>query len=214
MDDTAKFWSTVGVSKRFTDPFFVERFATFVSPDAPVIEYGCGYGRIMKVLKEKGFSDVVGFDISRGMIDRGRRDFPDLQFKLLDQSANISLQDEAVAGVIISTVLCNVYEKHEQKKIFDELYRILCVGGVIYFSDFLITESDHFRQKYKNCGVPGEEYGVYKTSEGLLARHHQPSWVQELLSPFELQCYDQFEHETMNGNPVRAFYAIAMKTRI
>jgi hypothetical protein len=55
-EQVQSFWSEVGSTKTFTDPFFIEQFTANVPIDGLVVEYGCGYGRILNLLWENGFT--------------------------------------------------------------------------------------------------------------------------------------------------------------
>ena len=63
----AAYWDSVGATKTFTHPVNVP-WLTGVSRNGRVLDYGCGYGRVMAELDEQGFSDVLGVDLSPALI--------------------------------------------------------------------------------------------------------------------------------------------------
>ncbi|MGB5589292.1 MAG: class I SAM-dependent methyltransferase [Gammaproteobacteria bacterium] len=38
-----------------------------------MLDYGCGYGRVTRLLTSMGYEAVLGYDISEAMLARGRR---------------------------------------------------------------------------------------------------------------------------------------------
>jgi SAM-dependent methyltransferase len=66
------YWETAGAAKTFTHPLHPEWLAG-MGRSARVLDYGCGYGRVMAELGHHGFEDVLGVDISAALIERGRR---------------------------------------------------------------------------------------------------------------------------------------------
>ena len=77
------YWDNIGATKTFTHPVNLSSLAG-VSPDARVLDYGCGYGRVMAELSKHGFRDVSGVDLSPALIERGRQLRPDLCFAVLE----------------------------------------------------------------------------------------------------------------------------------
>lgn len=43
------YWSRVGPAKSFRHPVNFERLSALVAPDALVLDYGCGYGRVLRL---------------------------------------------------------------------------------------------------------------------------------------------------------------------
>ena len=76
--ESRAFWNEVGSQKNFDDPFFLDSFSPYVTKESPIIEYGCGYGRLLNLLSEKGYSNLQGFDLAPKMLKRGFSLFPHL----------------------------------------------------------------------------------------------------------------------------------------
>ncbi|RSO16132.1 class I SAM-dependent methyltransferase, partial [Streptomyces sp. WAC 06725] len=49
------FWETAGATKTFTHPLDAELLAAYVPRDVPVLDYGCGYGRLTAELGAVGY---------------------------------------------------------------------------------------------------------------------------------------------------------------
>jgi len=147
MKANVQYWSEIGSTKNYEDPFFVEQFTKYLTPNPFIVEYGCGYGRILQILKEQGFNRLKGYDIAPGMIDRAKRENPWLDCELLKKSGEIPLPDNTCDGLIASTVLCCTPDPQEQEKIIREIHRVLKPGGVLHYLDFLICDAPYYQEK-------------------------------------------------------------------
>jgi SAM-dependent methyltransferase len=206
-----EYWNEIGPTKEFEDPIYLDKWANFVSFESLIIEYGCGYGRLLKLLDSVGYSRLIGFDLSPNMLARGRKENPQLKLKLLKQSGEIPFENESTDAVILSTVLCSVIDKKEQTQLIQEILRILRKGGILYLTDFLLCDHPKYQEKYERGVSEFGEWGIYKTNESLVVRHHKAGWILELLHSFDIQWFEQFSFKTMNQNPARTFHCIATK---
>lgn len=209
--DTKTFWNEIGYKKNFSDLFFADKLIPYLKKEDRIVEYGCGYGRILNLLKEKGYRNSIGFDLSPKMLERGKKEHPDLDMHLMAESAKIDLLDATCDAAILSTVLCSIYKFDEQAQVFNEMHRVLKIGGYIYICDFELTESDYYFAKYdKFASRDSPEYGIYK-SQGTLVRHHSLDCLIERLKGFEIIWKTSIDTVNVNNHPVKAFHLIAKK---
>ncbi|MFD7155304.1 methyltransferase domain-containing protein [Kribbella sp. NPDC059898] len=112
------------------DPFeagALDYFAALV-PDGPVGDLGCGTGRITTYLAGLGL-DVFGMDLTPGMIEVARREYPDLRFEV-GSLFDLDLKDDELAAALAWYSL--VHTPREQlPTAFAELFRVLRPGGVL-----------------------------------------------------------------------------------
>ncbi|WBC14683.1 class I SAM-dependent methyltransferase [Micromonospora sp. WMMA1998] len=73
-------------------------FAETVGPDRPVLEVGCGTGRVTAHLRRLGL-DVTGVDLSPGMVAVARRAYPELRFAVGSMTEPIAA-DGSLAGLV------------------------------------------------------------------------------------------------------------------
>lgn len=205
------YWNTIGSKKDFEDPLYLERLAPFLTKNSLIVEYGCGYGRMLAQLKAEGYHNLKGFDFSASMIQRGKTENPDLDLRLVNESGTIPLADASVDAVVVSTVLCSMVNQIEQKNLISEISRILKNTGVLYITDFLQCDHPYFNEKYAKGVKEFGEWGLYTTSEGLTVRHHTTKWIMQLLANFDVHWFEQFNFKTMNQNPARTFHCVAIK---
>lgn len=207
-----EFWNEIGFNKNFNDPFFIDRLSPWLSKDKQIIEYGCGYGRILNILWEHGYKKTIGFDFASKMLERGHVSFPYLNLQLIKHLNKIPLPDQSVDIAVLSTVLCSNPYKRDQKKIIKEIQRVLKKEGIFYFCDFLITPSGTYWPRYLEHSHLGQKsFGLYKTSTGILVRHHHIHWILDLLKDFDTLWLEQMNGITTGNNSVRTVHLIAQR---
>lgn len=208
---TQEYWNTIGVKKEFEDPLYLDKLSPFITKESKIIEYGCGYGRLLQILNENGYHNLTGFDFAPNMIERGKNQSPTLDLRLLETPGIIPCQNESIDAVVLSTILCCMIDTDEQVLLMEEILRILKKMGVIYLSDFLICEDERYKDKYCEGFKKFGTQGIYTTSENLTVRHLTSSNVFDLLNHFDIQWFEQFDFKTMNNNPARTFHCLAKK---
>jgi ubiquinone/menaquinone biosynthesis C-methylase UbiE len=111
---------------------YAARIGICIDRTSPVLDFGCGVGRLTRALAEH-FPECVGVDISPTMINLARemnRDLPNCRFQLNDDIQLKSLQDNYFGFIYTSLVLQHVTEPCSHKYIV-ELVRVLKLGGAL-----------------------------------------------------------------------------------
>ena len=207
-----QYWNDIGAKKTFEDPLYLEKLAPFLSPTAQIIEYGCGYGRMMRILKSAGYLNLIGFDFAPNMITRGLSENPDLDLRLLEKAGVFPYNNESIDAIVMSTVLCCITNEEELTALIEEIKRVLKPKGILYITDFLICEHPRYQEKYASGLQRFGIWGIYTTNENLTVRHYTTKDIMDLLRPFDIQWFEQFDFKTMNQNPARTFHCIAKKS--
>src|SRR5688572_21249690 len=104
IENQADYWDSVAEHKEFTHPFNFDQFELMTSRAAHILDYGCGYGRIVNELHNKGYENVVGLDFSSQLISRGKRLFPTLNLNVIENPI-IPYPDKSFDAVILFAVL-------------------------------------------------------------------------------------------------------------
>ena len=211
--DIQTFWNEVGAQKDFEDPLYLEKLEPFIDRHSMVVEYGCGYGRLLQLLYTKEYQNLLGFDFASKMIERGKKAYPHLNLEVIAQSGKMPLENSVCDAIIMSTILCCVIDKEEQVRLLEEVRRVLKPGGVVYLSDFLMCDHSRYAAKYQEGYAAYGEWGIYTTSEGIAVRHHSTEWIMQLLNGFDIQWFEQFDFKTMNNNAARTFHCIAKEIK-
>lgn len=202
------FWNEIGSKKNFEDPLSIDKFSAYINSDSKIVEYGCGYGRLMNLLKSKGYQNIIGFDYAPNMIERGNQTNPDLDLRLIEKSAEVPLEDGYADLVIMSTILCCVIEKKEQEKIIQEMKRILKPNGLLYVSDFIVSSHPRYVSKYQKGFEDFGIHGVYTTDEGIAVKHYTTKEVTKIFEDFDILWFEQFDFKTMNQNVAKTFHLV------
>lgn len=129
------------------DPFEIGALDYFgaLVPDGPVGDLGCGTGRITAYLAAKGM-DVFGVDLTPGMIEVARREYPELRFEV-GSLFGLDLKDGELAGALAWYSLVHT-PAEDLPAVFAELFRVLRPGGHLVHGFKVGTGSRHLTQAY------------------------------------------------------------------
>ena len=197
--DQKEYWNSAAETKTFTLPFDSGLFSRFVKKDAAIVDIGCGYGRVLKILREEGYEDLMGYDFSPRMIERGRRECPQIAFETMEEG-KIPREDESADAAILFAVLTCIVSDESQKELVAEIRRILKPGGILYVNDYLLNPDERNRERYRKYEKEFGVYGAFELPEGALCRHHSEEHVRELFHDFETKEYGHVTYTTMNGH--------------
>lgn len=205
-----KYWDTVADKKEFTTPFQIEAFEKIVKKSAFILDIGCGYGRTLEQLYQYGYHNLMGIDFSEKMIERGRKQYPNLDLRVMSKKT-IDLDDNSCDTVILFAVLTCIIDDNEQLELIKEIKRVLKPNGIIYINDFLLNSDERNLKRYDDFKNKFHKYGVFELSEGAIVRHHDIEWIKQLVAPFEEIALNRVTYTTMNGNKSNGFYFLGRK---
>ncbi len=209
-DQQTEYWDSVAAEKSFTHPLDGLRLREMAPAESAILDYGCGYGRTCAELVSLGYQNVIGVDISKGMIARGHAQFPGLDLRV---QAGIPLPfgtgtfDVCIAFAVLTCIPSN----DGQRQTVAELHRVLRAGGILYLSDYPVQGDERNQTRYSQFEREYGTFGVFRLPDGGVVRHHDMAWVHELLAVFRLLDERNLQVQTMNGNPAKVFQIIARK---
>ncbi len=93
-----------------------------------VAELGCGPGHVAGYLAARGV-DVVGLDLSPGMIDQARRLFPDVEFVVGDMLA-LPFEDRSLTQIVSFYSIVH-FDDDQLRQAFREMARVLRPWGAV-----------------------------------------------------------------------------------
>lgn len=199
------YWNKMADHKNFTTPFQFDIFLKYVHKNEAILDIGCGYGRTLNELSEKGFTKLHGIDFSKNMIERGKKQFPQLSLACTD-SKTLPYEADTFDAVIILAVLTSIIRDDDQRQFISEIQRVLKPQGILYINDFLLNTDERNVKRYEMYENKFNQYGVFQLPEGAIMRHHHIQWITELTSPFKQIAFQEMSYTTMNGNTSRGFY--------
>ncbi len=208
--DQTWYWNKVANYTEFTHPLSPDLLKKYFKKEDLILDYGCGYGRIIKQLIDNNFKNVVGIDTSFNLIERGKTE-GNLPIYHLNNLNEISIEDNSVDKIVLFAVLTCIPSIEEQQKLISTLYSKLEIGGMLYISDYYIQEILNENNRYGQFGKDDINFGIFKIEEGAVFRHHTKEWMVNLLSKFTILEEKSINVMTLKGNSAKAFQIIAQK---
>jgi SAM-dependent methyltransferase len=211
LDRQIDYWDRIGPGKPFDHPVNIERLRQWLAPVDRILDFGCGYGRVLGLLHRSGYRNLLGVDQAPMMIATARERFPEITFERLAFSPRLDLPDASVDATLLFAVLTCVPTDAGQRAIVDEIERVLRPGGLLYISDLWIQADERNVQRYVRDEPKYGTYGVFDLPEGVTLRHHNRTWIEELTQDFETVAVDDIEVPTMNGHLAHGFQWFGLK---
>jgi SAM-dependent methyltransferase len=145
--DAIAYWNQEGPTKTFSHPVNMDWLREHLRPEARILDYGCGYGRVAALLDAEGYRDVVGVDASSGMIDKARVLHPRLSFQQIAPPI-VPFPDDFFDAVLLFAVLTCILKDADQQAVIAELRRVTRPGGLLYVSDYWLQTDQRNRERY------------------------------------------------------------------
>jgi len=209
IDNQKEYWDSVAPQKTFTHPIDIDWLLQYVDKSAMIIDYGCGYGRIVKELIDAGFSNITGFDTSIEFIKKGEQHH--LPIYHIPAPEALPLENNQVDCFLLFAVLTCIPSNIGQSNLISLLYSKLKPGGLIYISDYYLQENEVSKSRYTYYNDDKDNFGVFSLPEGGTFRHHSKDWIKTLVNDFTIRDEQEIEVKTMNGNAASAFQMMLMK---
>jgi ubiquinone/menaquinone biosynthesis C-methylase UbiE len=109
----------------------IDNFLKLVKKNGKILDVGCGVGKDTNYIHSKGF-DVIGIDLSEGMIEIAKNNFPNIDFRIMDLR-KIDFPDNYFDALFVAFSLVHI-PKSEIENILKNFYRMLKKEGMIYFA--------------------------------------------------------------------------------
>ncbi len=202
--DQSEYWSRVAAEKEFGHPLRFELLGPHVRPEHRILDLGCGYGRLVAELRDRGFPNVIGADSATGMIERGRAERPDLDLRVLE-GRGLPWDDGTFDVVLLFSVLTCVPRPEDQDSLLREIERVLGSRGILHVSDLLLQEDERNQARYVAGEARFGTRGVFELPEGVVVAHFPRLRIAELTRGFRELAFEELDVVTMNGHRARAF---------
>lgn len=153
--DAAAFYDQVAAvyDQQFAHPpaytFQQTRWLARACPPGPLLDLGCGSGRMLGPLSQAGFHPVVGLDCSWQMLRLARRACPAAPLLLADAGRGLPLGPGSIASIVsLHSSLIHLTRPGDPPRLVAEAFRVLRPGGI------LVMELPHPRS-YPPEAAPG-----------------------------------------------------------
>jgi len=210
MERQQAYWDRVADEMTFTHPLNPDWLERFVDKKARVLDYGCGYGRSLQDLAGLGYKNAVGIDFSTRMIERARRDAPDMTFGLVEDFP-FSEAAGTFDAILLMAVLTCVAGDQEQVDLIARLHGLLRQGGLLYLSDMPLQTDERNLARYADGARRFGDHGVFQTEDGAIMRHHSDQRLAVLLGAFEKVAGRNVSIRTLNGHAATAVQILARR---
>jgi SAM-dependent methyltransferase len=107
---------------------------------SPIADLGCGPGHVAGWLADRGAA-TVGIDLSPAMIAAGRREYPQVEFRMGDLLALPAADGEFGAAIAFYSIIH--LEPGELPRAFEEIHRVLRPGGLSLVAFHIGAEVRH-----------------------------------------------------------------------
>ncbi|WP_089153799.1 class I SAM-dependent DNA methyltransferase [Micromonospora sp. NBS 11-29] len=148
-------------------------FAETVGPGRPVLEVGCGTGRVTAHLRRLGL-DIAGVDLSPGMVAVARRTHPELRFDV-GSMTDLTAPDASLAGLVSWYSIIHL-PPELLPEVFTGFHRVLAPGGHLLLAVKAGDRLDRREQAYGHTvaldvhWLPPERLTAQLTAAGLPVR--------------------------------------------
>lgn len=112
------------------DRSLLQRFAHAI-PGGPLCDLGCGPGHVAAYFGSSGV-DVVGVDLSPGMIAEAKRRYPSIDFQVGDM-LDLKMGTGSLGGIVAFYSIIHLRREMLQEA-FREMHRVLRPGGLVLTS--------------------------------------------------------------------------------
>ena len=161
-DERRSYWENEGPESPSRCFLLLSRFLASLDPCGPVLDVGCGTGRVLKELVSSGYSgNIHGIDWSLPSITRAQLSVPQAQYCVAD-CLSLPFPSETFAGCTMSALLTCFADYQQLRQLLFEVHRITKPGGVIFISDFLLHISMRNLLRYAIGVLCGADFGCFR----------------------------------------------------
>jgi SAM-dependent methyltransferase len=148
-------------------------------------------------LKDAGYVNIIGYDTSFGMIERGRIENPDLDLRH-NETFELSEPSESFDAAIVAAVFTSLPDESLRVLVLKEMNRLLNKDGILILSEFL---RDARRQYDVN--------GCFVSKIGIRMKHFYESEISSMLHGWNIIHFESVKTKSICRSIVPAVHVIA-----
>jgi ubiquinone/menaquinone biosynthesis C-methylase UbiE len=138
--------------------------ADYIKDGDKILDYGCGNGRLLEILKNKKI-EYVGMDVSQKLIDLAKAKYPERveSFSKITSQASLAFPDNFFNRIIAVAVFHHFPEKYA-KEMGKELFRITRPGGTIVVTAWNLWQNKRRKNIFNFSAIFGKifQVGIYR----------------------------------------------------
>ncbi|MBM3234937.1 class I SAM-dependent methyltransferase [Candidatus Poribacteria bacterium] len=166
-----------------TTPFDINVFKKYCSPESYIIDIGCGYGRICKILEQHGFKGLVGIDSSEIQLKRAKKELTKTKLVFAD-AVYLPFDDNVFNHAITFGLMNCLIKKEELEKFVSKLNHIMKPGGYWFANVYTRNDSPYFDKKYKEGLEKFKIERAFLSNSGIIFRHYSIAEIINIIDPF------------------------------
>ena len=177
----------------FTTPLPTEQLLQKIPLNANIIDVGCGYGRTLEYLHQKGYHCLSGIDVSSSYIEATHRVVPDAYLQVTNMS-EFDFGENKYDLVLLMGVIEYVLQDRDQELLFEKISKALTCNGLVLLETFLLDIHSNWKQYLKGLCKTGH-WGRFTNSKGYECHHQTFHRLFNLLKKYYVM--DIFQRQTI-----------------
>lgn len=105
--------------------------ATTPTSESVILDIGCGTGHTEHGFAERGYTNIVGIDKSKGMIEKAKSNYPDYNFQIADIMNVEGFPYNNGTFTHITCLYFTIYYMSNKERFFKNCYNLLQPGGYL-----------------------------------------------------------------------------------
>jgi len=134
-EDYEKIAEHFSLKRRFFWPE-LEKIKNYVKDGDKVLDWGCGHGRLLLILKDKKIK-YIGTDTSSKILEIAKKNFPGHDFRLFDK-LSLPLSDSFFNVICCIATIHHIPSKNLRIKLLKEFRRTLKKDGVLILTTWYL----------------------------------------------------------------------------
>lgn len=149
------------------------------------------------MLKDAGYLNIIGYDTSLGMIERGRIENPDLGLRHCE-TFELPEPSESFNAVVVSAVFTSLPNESLRNQVINEISRVLNKDGLLILSEFLRDNQRQYDAK-----------GCFESKIGVKMKHFDENEIRSMLQGWNIIHYESVQTKSIGSSIVPAVHVIA-----
>lgn len=156
-----------------TTPFQIEEFETYCNKKTfPILDVGCGYGRILKKLEHAGYRNLHGIDNSEIQISRAKAQTKYSRYSIGD-ALRLPFNAHSFNTIISFGLINNIIKSSDVEKIIQQIHTLLQENGYWFINLYSVNYCNYFKFKYQDGFDLFGKWGVFCSKNGFVYRHYK-----------------------------------------